>query len=386
VRVLLLNSLDFGYGSTYRARELARALEELGHDVAYVESNADQAAAAGRGAPVRRVRSVRQSPGAPGFLAGTLERAGLAALARCDVAYVQKFIPLTAPAMLLLRARGIRLVVDWDDRDTAFQRTTARRWLTAGCEAGLPRLAHHITTHNEGLAAHARRVSGRPVTLVPLTVDTALFDPALLDREGERARRGLSNAFVVGHLCTFTEGGARDLDRVVSTAARILAARADARFLLVGGPSGPIEQKVRALIAGAGIAARSQVVDMGERADVPKHLTCMDVALLHMRPDAGSEMRVSLKLLEYLAMGLAVAGNAEGASRPLFERFGVTLDPARVDAGAIVHDNWGSASSRSAARAFVLEHHGRQAAREALARVFPVGRPGGVIDGIRTDR
>ena len=357
----MINALDRRYGSTYRARSLSRLLAELGHQVIYAESNApDQAG----------TLNIPQSDSLIGFGLSTLRR-GMVALAQsCDALYLQKFLPHNAFAFMAGRLKGKPLLVDWDDLDTDLQGTRARRALVGASERLLPRLATGITTHSQNLADHARHVTGLPVTIVPQGVDTALFDPGRFDRQALRRRLNPRGGPIIGYLGTLTHGGARDLDLLLAASAPVLKKNGKARLLLIGG--GPLKPVIENRLARLGITGQTTITGIISSQEVARHLASLDLGLLYMRPNPGNRMRVSLKLLEYLSMGLPVVGQAVGESAELFQRFGLKAGQS-VDglSSAIYHALESPAPPNLDVRGYIVAHHDWVVTREALNKVFP---------------
>ena len=91
MKILILNALDSGCGSTYRARQFRRVLTERGHRVTYVEPNL--------GAVALGESTFRQSGSARGFLWSSMRLSWLAARGDHDVLIVEKLNPLTAGAL-----------------------------------------------------------------------------------------------------------------------------------------------------------------------------------------------------------------------------------------------------------------------------------------------
>jgi glycosyltransferase involved in cell wall biosynthesis len=302
---LAVNSLDARYGSTYRMRPLCELLRRAGHAVTYVE---------GRGHPIRR-----------------LVHAVACALGDYDVAFVQKFNPVTLPVMAAARVRGKPVIADWDDFDPGLQGTRAKRWLATLCEGIGPMLASAVTTHSEEIRRVAER-RGRRVFLVPQGFEASAYRPDPSRRPEHRARFGFSAGdLVVGHLCTFTDGGTVDLGAVLDSWQRIEDARV--RFFLVGG--GPTGNRVHEELAARGLLGRVTLSGLLPHAEVPAALACMDAGVVCMTDTQANRARISFKVIEYLAMDVPVVGRLVGESERCFGPLIAGADAAELPAAIL---------------------------------------------------
>ena len=211
----MLNSLDARYGSTYRLRALAKLLETIPDcSVRYIETN---------GSALKKLKS-----------------ALIESSKSYDIILTQKFNPITLSALLISGLKNIPAIVDWDDFDVGLQDNVFKKWLAHTCEAwGLP-LASIITTHSQLIAEVASLK--KKVFLIPQGFDPTLFFPDKGLRSVARRDLGfLDSDFVIGHLCTFTSGGALDLDVILNAFSEVESP--EAKFVLIGG--GPLEHLVR---------------------------------------------------------------------------------------------------------------------------------------------
>ena len=149
------------------------------------------------------------------------------------------------------------------------------------------------------LARQIERLAGVEAIIMPNGADPDRFDPARTSPEAVRARYGMGTSFVVGWTGVVREWHGLEL------LLEAVAPMPDARLLLVGdGPArAEIEKKARTLALGERVVITGRV----PHSEVPSHIVAMDVAVVASdRTGVASPM----KLIEYMAMGRAIAAPA----------------------------------------------------------------------------
>lgn len=361
MRILFVNSLTPLHGSTVRSRALVQSLRDLGHDVTYLESDSDSV---GKG-----VVSVGQGAGAAGYLQGTLVRGRYSLISRYDLCFIQKMTPLTALSIAGAKMRRKRLIIDWDDLDSEFQASAARKRVTALVERLAPRYADCVTTHSRLLGEYARLFTKSPVELVPQVVDTDTFDPRRYDRELIRKERGWDNKIVAVFVCTFTQGGAGDLDIVVEAMRGVCAQDKRVRLLLIGGGTAyrDWEKRIRAMPF-----PECELTGVIPQEEVARMLAGADIGLVFMRDTMGNRMRVSLKALEYLAMEKKIIGCLVGESHTLlqacYRQSPPTSEGLKEEVIAAVRS--GDYASFPAGREHIVKNHALCVMRKKLETVI----------------
>jgi glycosyltransferase involved in cell wall biosynthesis len=168
------------------------------------------------------------------------------------------------------------------------------------------------------LAGQIERLSGKAAVVMPNGADPGRFDPAGANRDGVRARYGLTSAIVVGWA-----GVLRDwhgLELLLNALAHV----PNAHLLIVG--DGPARPAVEAQVTRLGLAGRVIVTGRVPHDAMPDHVAAMDVAVVaHDRTGVASPM----KLLEYMAMGRAVVAPRLDSIRDVVEdgRQGLLFTP-----------------------------------------------------------
>jgi glycosyltransferase involved in cell wall biosynthesis len=356
MKVLLVNSLTPQYGSTLRARNIYRAIKELKHRVIYLESNSDIKA--------DDVISIVQWPNLAGYFLASLSRAYYCLAAAYDICVIQKITPLTFLAILAVKIRGRKLILDWDDLDSEFQATPFRKYLSCLIERGMPRFADYITTHNIYLKDYALSVGAREVFIVPQVVDTETFDPgkfnaALLQRE-----KKLEDKTVLAYLCTFTEGGTRDIGLVFEAVSKAMGAGHKIHLLLIGG--GSLERKIKNRLKEFKITQYT-ITGFLTQEEVAERLTSAVICLVYMKDDMGNRMRMSLKTLEYLAMEKKIIGYLSGETKDRLGMYCTLIEPnVESFSRAIIQAIREKDFSNRGAREYILKNYSLESMKKSL--------------------
>ena len=189
--------------------------------------------------------------------------------------------------------------------------------VAAAAERRALRLASLVVTVSSPLARMARGLGAVDPLVVPNGADTRRFDPAEADPSAVRTRFGLDGRLVVGWA-----GVLRDwhgLELLLDAVGRLPGVA----LLVVG--DGPGRDVFEAKAAAAGVADRVVVTGRVPHEEMPHFIAAMDIAVV---ADDRTGVASPMKLLEYMAMGVAVVAPAmdnirdvltEGVNGLLFE-------------------------------------------------------------------
>jgi len=312
--------LDSNYGSTYRSRHIAKALNELNLECVYVESNLRNF-----GFPyLSNVISIYQPNNLVGYFGATVKRAIVAVRQNYDILFVQKLTPLTVPCIIVAKLRGKKCIVDWDDLDWALQKNIFKKIIVFLCEHFFCYVPDLVTTHSRRLKRYANRLGVKRIEIVNQIVD---FDKReITEEEKDRLKEsiGAKEKTIICFLGTLTAGGARGLDVIIKAVGRLARKRNDFFFLILGG--GPLERKIKNLINRFDITNNTYITGIISHEEVPKYLSIVDIGLVYMPDNIGDRMRVSLKVLEYLSLGIPIIGRIIGETKDIFSKFCVAVD------------------------------------------------------------
>ncbi len=372
----ILHILDHGLplqsGYTFRTRAILKAQEARGWTVAAVTGQRHGPAAAAvelvDGLTFHRTPATRQS--------GPLgEIAGIRAFARRIEAAVDAFRPdilhahspvLDALAGLIVaRRRKLPLVYEirafWEDaavgNGTGAEGSLAYR-TTRALETWAVRRADGVAVICEGLRDDliARGIDGGKIMVSPNGVDLTLFGAVPPRDDALAATLGVDGRDVVGFIGSFYDY--EGLDDLIAAMPALVAARPDARLLLVGG--GPMADALAAQAAASPVADAIHFVGRVPHAEVERYYGMIDILAYPRKRMRLTDLVTPLKPLEAMAQGRMVAASDVGGHRELI-RDGDTGtlfppdDPPAIAAAlaGMFDDRADWPSRRQRARAFV---------------------------------
>lgn len=247
---------------------------------------------------------------------------------RFDICLVEG--PWSGLAGWALRGLGRvdRLVYDDIDHVAGGQWLAARRWLVGALEHAVMRRADLVISAGYRLGRLRRAATGRTVQVIPNGVDPAVFAPA------RRKRPHPPTLVYMGHLAPFC-----GVDLALRALPAIRAVLPATRLIIVGdGDPGYLRGLADLIAAGqSGAAVRmTGRLPYGELAGV---LAQCDVGLATLRPDELGRHAFPLKLLEYMAAGLAVLCTRDTEAEEVIRRYpagiAVPFDPQELAKGAL---------------------------------------------------
>ena len=186
------------------------------------------------------------------------------------------------------------------------------------------RLATAVVTVSTPLARQAESMAGVHALVVPNGADPQRFDPLKADGARVRTRFGLGTAVVIGWTGILREW--HGLELLVDA----LKELPTAMLLIVGG--GPAQGALEARAAQLGVQRRLVITGRVPHDEVPDYLAAMDVAVV---ADERTGVASPMKLLEYMAMGLAVVAPSADNIRDIVEDGGDGLLFAPGDPSAL---------------------------------------------------
>ncbi len=360
----------------YRVRLLARMLarrfdvEVLGYHFDAAELDPD----APRDFPYRAV----PARPLPAFLQDARQLAGMVS---GDVLYAMKPRPTSlGTALAIARCRGIPLLVDVDDLESAMIPPFSRHALKNAAYA-LPRLNHPnnylfttacdrltgladaVTTVSRFFQQRVARTCGStPIFLVPQCVDTDRFDPDRFDRVALRLKLGLDAFTVVFAGIAQPNKG---VGEIVSALKRL--PQRHWRLLIVG-PKTPYALELA--------ACDPRVILLGTQKpeDLPRYLAVADAVVLPQRAEPASMGQMPMKLFEAMAMGCSVVSTRLADIPEVLDGCGKVVNPG--DTPALTE-----AIADLMADPAHAHHLGREARRKVLAR-FSYDRGADVLEDL----
>ena len=319
-RWLILSSLTLSSGTGIRLKGIAKGLAHRGYEVWLVgEGERDHSMVE---------MSYVQVEGSvhPLVTALKLFLANLGAVIRIRPEYciASKPLPHTVVPALLARWFGAVTFLDFDDLESGYWQ--GRFWLPLlrFWETISPRLLHSTCVHTEELAQEVTDRAGldsNRVLRLDQGVDVHLFSP--WGNEDFPANRVILYA---AHLGVAAEG----LHFVLKGFKSLVEKRNDAILLVVGG--GPLLPRFHQEVKGMGL--NGMVVFAGQLHHnlMPKVMKLVRAAVNYNPPEnQASRYRASVKVREYLAMGLPVATNVVGSDLNSFIPFLQVFEAGDMD-------------------------------------------------------
>lgn len=355
MKILFINPLDNRSGTKVRTRGFCAALQSLGHDVSYMESNY-------HGDDPRTI-SIPQSDSLLGFCVASLRRLRHCLFMPYDLLFVYKCLPVNIPCFIAGKLRRKKVIVDWDDLDSAFQPTAFRKTIAGWTERWMPRFADVVTTHNQRIKELAVKVGARKILIVPQVINTTLFNPSEYDRNEIRIRLGLKDKKVLSYMCSLDWGGARDLDTILAAVQQVEQHRRDTVLLIIGG--GILQGWFQKMATELNIKSVF-FTGLIPHESVPEYLAASDLTLIYMRDDPGNRTRFSLKLLEYLCMGKTVVGHLTGATKDDLGKYCVLSTGQVEDFADTIMSALDTPPGASDARKYIVEHHDSQVVKQSI--------------------
>jgi PEP-CTERM/exosortase A-associated glycosyltransferase len=272
---------------------------------------------------------------------------------------------LTALAALpVARRHGLPLVYEirafWEDAavgNGTGREGSARYHLVRLLETYAARKAGAVAVICEGLRQDliARGIAPDKIVVAPNGVDMDLFGSPPPADAGFAASLGLTDADGVGFIGSFYDY--EGLDDLIDAMPLLLAKRAKARLLLVGG--GPMEEALRAQAAASPVADRIRFIGRVPHDEVDRYYALIDILAYPRKAMRLTELVTPLKPLEAMAQRKLVVASNVGGHRELIED-GVTgtLFPA------------GDPAALAEALASLFGRRGEWEGRRDTARLF----------------
>ena len=283
---------------------------------------------------------------------------------RPDILHAHSPVLDALAAQRVANRRGLPLIYEirafWEDAavgNGTGREGSLRYRVTKALETRAVRRADAIAVICEGLKGDlvARGIAANKIMVSPNGVDLDLFGSPPPPDEGLRAELGLDGD-IVGFIGSFYDY--EGLDDLVAAMPALVAARPQAKLLLVGG--GPMEAALRAQVAASPAAGRIVFVGRVPHDQVERYYGLIDVLAYPRKKMRLTDLVTPLKPLEAMAQGRLVAASDVGGHRELIAD-GVTGslfapdDPAAI-AATLAHLFAARAmwdERRATARAFV---------------------------------
>lgn len=223
------------------------------------------------------------------------------------------FGPWGSLAGLWLRRLGRVRALVYEDRDfePGLVPDGLRRRYTAFLERSLVRKADLAVSIGCKLAELRRSQSERDVHVVPTGIDWGRFAPARA-----MARRGGVMVYT-GTLVSWS-----GLDLVIQALPAVIRECPSARLVVVGDGGDPYKEELRRLVQSLSLEDRVTFLGSVPNRTLPFILGEADIGLAVSEPVLYRKFACPLKVLEYMASGLAVIGTSDTETADMIDRYG----------------------------------------------------------------
>lgn len=345
---VLDHSLPLHSGYTFRTRAILKAQQALGLEVRGITGQrqlADSPAGA-ESVVCEEVDGLvfHRTPGVASGPAGLREwreigrfAAAIDALCedwRPDVLHAHSPALCGQAALRVAARRGIPLVYEirafWEDAavGNGITREGSLRYrFTRRLENNVVARADAVVTICDGLRQDliARGHDADRISIMPNGVDLDLFGTPAPREPALAAELGLADGPVIGFIGSFYDY--EGIDDLIAAMPALIARRADARLLLVGG--GPREAALKAQAEASPVAAAIRFVGRVPHDQVERYYALADVMAYPRKKSRLTDLVTPLKPLEAMAQGKLVAASDVGGHRELIEdgKTGVLFAP-----------------------------------------------------------
>jgi glycosyltransferase involved in cell wall biosynthesis len=219
-----------------------------------------------------------------------------------------------------------RLVYDDQDYEPAILRNRTRQRWAVFLERTMMRRADAVVSVGHRLAALRRSQTGRDVHVIPNGVPARSLLP--LRVADPSAQRPFTLVYV-GNLVPWS-----GLDVMLEGLPAVLAEGLPLRVVIVGDGSPPYVQGLHDRVAALGLQAVVELVGRVPHERIGDWLGQADVGLAHFRNEPYRRYAFPLKVIEYMAAGLAVIGTSDTETEDILARHGcgvaVACEPAAI--------------------------------------------------------
>lgn len=277
-------------------------------------------------------------------------------LGRYDAVLIHRAACLAGPALLegVIRSMGVPIIFDFDDAIHLLDTSVANKrfgWLKfPGKTAAICRASAHVVVGNSYLADYARRHNSQ-ITIVPSSVDTTLYRPAMERRPTSRVVVGwMGSSTSQAHLEAFAPV-LRQMQTSLDFDLRVISDR------------NPVLPGLR--FVWRPWSVETEIQELRE----------FDVGIMPMPDDKWARGKCAMKALLYMAMGIPVICSAVGTNREVIEhgRNGLLAEAAedwQAHMAALILDSRQRMRLGAAGRETVEQHYSMERCAASFAEVI----------------
>lgn len=359
MKILFINMLEERHASTRRARMIVHFLRDINEDVTYLESNLKS--------ENENDVSIKQINNIIGYMWSTITRIILCFKFDYDSLYFQKMLPFYIPCMVVAKLRKKKVFIDIDDIDTEYQPNNIRKVFHSMSDSIILKLVDLITTHNSLLKEEIHRKGGKHIVYLNQGIDLNVFKKTLPE-EALVEKLNIQNKTIFLFLGSFSTGSCAELPIIINAFSNARNKRDDIFLLLIMG-GGPWKEKIVKLINKLGLSNSTKIVGYIPLDELSKYLSLGHCGLIYMESNKGNATRFSMKVLEYLAMGMPVLGKLYGATLMHLGKYcSLVNDPAELSGS--IECFYSRNNSTQDAWQYLKENHDNSVLRNQLKHIL----------------
>ena len=266
MRILIIPSVNMQSGTGIRLRGIANALKEKGHDV-------------------RIAMNKKEKFFYP-----------------ADIIFASKTLPGSCVPALYRKIMGQKIVLDIDDLEWDYWRNSPLKYIFKMSDKFFARISNMITTHTENLEKYIEDAIGEKkekIVFLPQGIDFDMFRKIRWNPTGRK------KIVYAAHLGI----AAQDLD-IIFDVFRKISKKEDCILQVIG--DGTHRKYFENLADEIGIGDRVEFLGYVKHKDIPEIFSQANVAINYMRDTLANKYRSSLKVREYLAIGIPTVCNLIG--------------------------------------------------------------------------
>lgn len=309
MNILMISSLTSQSGSAVRFWDICLELSKRGHRVYFIERAPISDRKNAKNVTFLRTPVIKWSLPLD-ILIATIFNFICSLFFSVDIVFVLKPLPNSCIPALFKKLCGAKIILDIDDVDFEYYAKGFFRKIVSLFYKIFPCYFNMITVHTKALKNFVVKelaIQEKKVFFLPQGIDYNIF--AQTQRDAQlRQNLGLNGHKVL--VIAASLGITTNLKHTFEVLQQLLSGISNIKLLVIGG--GSHLDKYQKMTDNMGIRENVVFTDYIPHSQVSKYIALGDVALNYYEPNKANKYRASIKVREYLALGIPVVCNLEG--------------------------------------------------------------------------